>query len=217
MFAFILCLSIVVMDAVSILAALPWNWGSAADWFTGGATLAGFVGAILALRVQTKAANLQADDHNTAKTNEEEKERRTLVAKNALAIEERERCARATLLQIRVGRDRSLPGHIPVDKSRLTVTCEVIAPKSFILSNVLLTPPSLPQFFTVQEEFRVQADRLDQMRNLRWVAEGDYWPEAYGGEEDAKAWVEENTSVVFTDPAGVRWYRRGTGELTELN
>ena len=217
MLAFILCLTVVLMDAVSILAALPWDWGSAADWFTGGVTFAGFVGAIVALRVQTKGVGLQIDQHKTAQGKEEEKERQLQDENETRATEEKSRCARATRLEITALRGNPMPGHKPEYKPPLTVKCVVRAPKSFDLSNVQLTTPTLPPGFKVQEPSDFRADNLTHTRNLRWVMKGDYWSEENGKEEDAKAWVEIHTAVVFTDPAGFTWYLRGTGELTELN
>jgi hypothetical protein len=216
MIAVAACVVLLATNTIGVLRGLPWDWGSAADWFTGFVTLGGFIGAIFAVRLQTKALDLQTDQHEAIASKEKAAENAKLQQAHEAAEEKKWRCARGTSLVITAQR-----GHNPqlnyVYKQPLTVICEVRAPKGFDLKNVQLTTPSLPSFFAERYPSKTRCDLLEQGRSLRWEMEGPYWPGHYGVEEDAKRWVEVHTSVVFTDPGDVTWTLRGTGELAEVN
>ncbi|NSX38538.1 hypothetical protein HTS88_19335 [Pseudarthrobacter oxydans] len=208
----VLCLVLLATDAICAMRGLPWDWGTTADWFTGVVTLGGFVGAILALRVQTKALKIQTDQHNDTLSKEEEAQNKELQQERDAANEEKWKCANRTTLVVTA--QRGDPRYNYVHKPPLTVTCEFRAPEGFVLSNVQLIAPPLPSFFKEGSRTDTHCDSLNHSRPMKWEMLGSYWPN--GDEKDARAWVERRTSVVFTDERDVTWLRSGSGQLTEV-
>lgn len=192
------------------------NWGAVADWTTAGVTLMGFIGAIAALRVQSAALGLQTEQYN--KTEEEKGKKKDIddAEKAAAEKEEKWRCAKAVSLDVRAQRGSQLRGQQPVYKPPLTIMCELKAPRGSFLTDVAMATPNLPAGFKIFEESTTQADRLEGGRNIRWSAQGDYWSEVFGPEEDAETWLRNHTSVTFKDPDGNTWKLEGSRVLKEI-
>lgn len=214
MIAVAACVVLLTTNTIGVMRGLPWDWGTTADWFTGVVTLGGFIGAIFALKLQTKALKIQTTQHEEIVSKELKVRKEKLQQDEAAAKSKRWKCAEATKLVITAQRGDRKSNY--VYKQPLTVICELHAPQGFDLSNVQLTPPSLPSFFRELDPSSTHSDLVKHGRPLRWEMQGPYWPAKYGEEEVAKKWVEDHTSAVFTDPNGVTWTLCGTGELTEM-
>ncbi|WP_157407590.1 hypothetical protein [Arthrobacter sp. ZBG10] len=214
MIALALCVLMLSTDAIVLLSKLPWDWGSAADWFTGVVTLFGFVGAFFALRLQTSSLRIQKEQHQKDVDKDAAAEQEIVEQEAAAAQETKWRCAKGTSLVITT--QRGDPRNNYVYKQKLQIRCEVRAPQGANLKNVNLSTPSLGSFFKEIHPSDRNLETLTPARPMRWTMETDYWPAEFGEEVDATKWLQDRVSVTFTDPNGVTWTRTGSGGLTDM-
>ncbi|MFF1831126.1 hypothetical protein [Paenarthrobacter sp. NPDC058040] len=203
-------------------APLEADWGNIADWAGAVVTFGGFVGAILAVRVQTRAVSIQ-----TAQRKDELDDRATADAAAASAEALRrdahhKRFAHAVTFDVSAKHDRGLPGHRSALDGQLVFRCRADFPGDAFepYSDCrIIIPEPLPQEVAL---FNVTIARVSESNlgssgyrsNLTWRATGNGWFSA----DDRKAfkWFAPLVALEFTDPEGIRWRINGNQQLSEI-
>lgn len=199
-------------------APLATEWGPIADWVGASVTFLGFVGAIAALRVQSKSVNAQLEQHNKQKETEEIKEQQQTAAREAEALKAKQKDARAVELNVFAGRRQADPGSEWVHKQPFVVTCTLVCPyKNIRYTEVDFKVPETPESFRLLQDDRktTKFSTVNHGARITWQISGNTWP--HGDEADAKAWVAARTVVTFTDPFRIKWKLDGTGNLIEAS
>lgn len=199
-------------------APLATEWGPVADWVGASVTFLGFVGAIAALRVQTKSVDAQLERHNKQKTIEEAEDQQRAAAREAEALEAKQRDARDVQLSVSAVRRQADPGSQFVNEQPFVVTCTLVFPRGNIrYTEVDFQVPDTPENFRQLQDDRktTRFSTINHGARIIWKISGNKWP--HGDEADAKAWVATRTFATFTDQARNKWKLNGAGNLTDVN
>ncbi|WP_185751336.1 hypothetical protein [Arthrobacter sp. 31Y] len=203
-------------------APLETDWGNIADWAGAVVTFGGFVGAILAVRLQTQAVSIQ-----NAQRQEELDERAGAAAAAAAAEilrrdDHHKRFARAVSFDVSAKHDRGMPGHRRASDGQLVLRCGADFPRSAsgpYSDCRIVIPEPLPDEIA---RFEVSNDRVfgavlgssGYPSNLTWRASGEGWFE--GDNRKALEWFAPWVGLEFTDPDGIRWRINGNNDLCEI-
>lgn len=199
-------------------APLATEWGPVADWVGASVTFLGFVGAIAALRVQSKSVDAQLEQHKTQKETEETKEQQQAAAREAEALKAKQKDAEAVQLNVSAGRRQAGPGSEFVHKQPFVVTCTLVFPyKNIRYTEVDFKVPDMPESFRQLQDDRktTKFSTVNHGARITWQVSGSKWP--HGDEADAKAWMAARTFATFTDPSRIKWKLDGAGNLTEAS
>ncbi|GAA1356141.1 hypothetical protein GCM10009636_24940 [Arthrobacter koreensis] len=198
-------------------APLATEWGPVADWVGVFVTFLGFVGAIAALRFQTKSVAVQLEQHNKQKETEETEEQERAAARKAEALEAKQKDARAVQINVSAIRRQADPGSEFVYEQPFVVTCTLVFPGWNLYTEANFQVPDTPENFRQLRDDRITTKFgiINHGARIIWQISGNKWP--HGDEAGAQAWVAARTFATFTDQAGNKWKLDGAGKLTDVS
>lgn len=216
-------------------APLETVWGNVAEWAGVVVTFFGFVGAIAALRIQSRSVEIQ-DEQRRAQVREKADAdfvkqvqgkaivTRLLAQKTNRLREERERYARSVEFEVKAEHQRPDPGHQIANDGQLALSVKARfheskepVPLGPYKDNRLMIPGRSELLGMEESIARVFEENLGAsgFRNdLIWRVTGD--SQFRGDDIEALKWLIPRVGVEFTDPKGIRWRINGDKTLDEL-
>lgn len=215
------CLILVALIVVLLIALsrksapLEPAWGSWAEWAGVVVTSLGFVGAIITVYMQARSLRMQEQRHHEERQKEEHEAKKAAEELAREAKREREKWAHALDYRVFAKHRRPISSsYLRPSDGELTVLCKATV-REGQYADVILTVPELPEGFTVQWDRQKESVlRPGATDSVAWKAVGR---EGFDGDDDkALEWLQDNTFVQFTDPAGIRWRKDATNQIEEI-